>query len=314
MDLFKSLTGRVIAVLCKAVLSNVLPASEASAPLTTSNSQPEQATPPTAYPAPTPQNSNNLPLQHSALTMFQGNSGFTIIGGQFNNVYGDLLFTTEPVTPALTIRDAAGREFPIPAGGQVDLKSVGKYLEWFFYSRREPISDVLLKFVEESQYSLAIDEGRQVIRLGSGEEQWARVMPGTKIVMSVILWQKKKRFSSGYECPICKTWNSGQEPGLNIAGDCCNPKCDGRFQAFEEDQDYDQASSNEKQNKDRNIKILQNLHIMQALTIFSTTTRQLSVYINGRYITVYWSGLDYECQDDSPPEDFISQGHQLYQL
>uniref|UniRef100_A0A0W0G2A3 Uncharacterized protein n=1 Tax=Moniliophthora roreri TaxID=221103 RepID=A0A0W0G2A3_MONRR len=242
MDLSKSLTGGVNAVPCKELPSNVLPASEVSAPLTTVNSQPES----------------------DQVQVFTG-----------------------PVTPAITIRDAAGRDVPMPAGGQVDLKCVQKYLEYFFYNQGEPISDVLLKFIEEGQYSLAIDEGRQVIKLENGEKQWARVMPGTKIVMSVILWQIKKRISSGYECPICKTWNSGQKPGLNMAEDCCNPECNGRFQAFEEDQDYNQAGSNEKQNKDRNIKILQNLHIMQ-----------LSVYINGRYITVYWSGLDYECQDE----------------
>ncbi|KAI3605851.1 hypothetical protein WG66_012461 [Moniliophthora roreri] len=113
MDLFRGLKGRVIAVLCKAVLSNVLPASEVSAPLTTLNSQPEQATPPTAYPASAPQNSNNLPLQHPALTMFQGNSGFTIMGGQFNNVYSNLSVTTGTfVTPVLNIRDAAGSRVP----------------------------------------------------------------------------------------------------------------------------------------------------------------------------------------------------------
>ncbi|ESK85865.1 hypothetical protein Moror_2357 [Moniliophthora roreri MCA 2997] len=201
---------------------DVLYAREASAPLTTVSSQPEQATPPTAYPAPTsqdPNNADNPPHQHNAPVMFGNSSDFTITGGLFCNVSGNLSITTGPVTPAFTIRDAAGRELLMPFGGQVDLKSVGKYLEWYFYSQREPISDVLLKFVEEGQYSLVIDEGRQVIKLGSGEEQWARVKPGTKVVMSVILWQKKKRISSGYECPICKTWNSGQEPGVNKAGD-----------------------------------------------------------------------------------------------
>ncbi|ESK85854.1 hypothetical protein Moror_2346, partial [Moniliophthora roreri MCA 2997] len=267
MDLFKSLTGRVIAVLCRGLPSNVLPTSEVCAPLTTVNSQPEQATPPTACPAPTsrdPNDPNNLPHQCHAVTMFQNSSRLTIMGGQFNNVYGNLSVTPGPlVAPALTIIDAAGRSFPFPAEIPVGPASVTGYLELLFHCRKEVISNMLYDFVREGQYSLVIDEGRQVIILGSEEEQWARVMPGTKIVMSVILWQKKKRISSGYECPICKTWNSSQGPGLNMAGDCCNPECLGRFQAFEEGQDYSGASSNEKQNEDRSINMLQNLHIMQ---------------------------------------------------
>uniref|UniRef100_A0A0W0FKB9 Uncharacterized protein n=1 Tax=Moniliophthora roreri TaxID=221103 RepID=A0A0W0FKB9_MONRR len=224
MDWFKSLTGRVIAVLCKAPPPNALPALEVSAPLTTLNSQPEQATPPTACPAPTsedPNNPNNLSHQCHAVTMFQGSSGFTIMGGQFNNVWGNQVqvITRPVVAPGLTIIDGAGRSHVFPDGVLARPESVGEYLEWFFHYRRDPISDVLLKFVREGQYSLSIDEGRQVIILGSEEEQWARVVPGTKIVMSVILWQKKKRISSGYECPVCKTWNSSQWAELNMAGD-----------------------------------------------------------------------------------------------
>ncbi|ESK84772.1 hypothetical protein Moror_563 [Moniliophthora roreri MCA 2997] len=170
-DHFKSLKGRVIAVLRKVPLPDVFSASPMSTPLNTLSSWPE----------------------HHALAMFQGNSGFTIMGGQFNNVWGNLqVITGPPVAPALTIIDAAGRSFLFPAEIPVGLESVRGYLELLLHHRKEAVSDILLEFVREGQYSLSIDEGRQVTMLGSGEEQWARVVPGTKIVMSVILQQKKR--------------------------------------------------------------------------------------------------------------------------
>ncbi|KAI3603634.1 hypothetical protein WG66_006047 [Moniliophthora roreri] len=199
--------------------------------------------------------------------MFQGNSGFNIMGGQFYNVWGNVQAIAVPAELPVGSEVCRLTLHNIYSNETYNLvQSVRRYLEVLFDCREEVISNMLIEFIREGQYSLSIDEGRQVIILGSEEEQWARVVPGTRIVMSVILWQKKKRFSSGYECPICKTWNSSQEPELNMAGDCCNPKCPGRFQAFEEDQDYSGASSNETQNKDRNINMLQNLHIMQSTT------------------------------------------------
>uniref|UniRef100_A0A0W0FC01 Ubiquitin-like domain-containing protein n=1 Tax=Moniliophthora roreri TaxID=221103 RepID=A0A0W0FC01_MONRR len=197
-DHFKSLKGRVIAVLRKVPLPDVFSASPMSTPLNTLSSWPE----------------------HHALAMFQGNSGFTIMGGQFNNVWGNLqVITGPPVAPALTIIDAAGRSFLFPAEIPVGLESVRGYLELLLHHRKEAVSDILLEFVREGQYSLSIDEGRQVTMLGSGEEQWARVVPGTKIVMSVILQQKKRGDFVGYECPICQTWNGSQGLELSMAGD-----------------------------------------------------------------------------------------------
>ncbi|ESK82455.1 hypothetical protein Moror_8561 [Moniliophthora roreri MCA 2997] len=100
-------------------------------------------------------------------TMFALASGFTITGGTFNNIvsYG---FNT------ITIIDPAGRSFSFPPGVQPQQESIGDYLKWLFQhpeARDKKISDMLSEFVGQGQYSLSIDEGRQVIMLGSEEEQ-----------------------------------------------------------------------------------------------------------------------------------------------
>ncbi|KAI3609874.1 hypothetical protein WG66_007521 [Moniliophthora roreri] len=191
--------------------------------------------------------------QFNGPTMFANASRFIIEGGIFNNIDAGGFST-------VTIIDAAGRNIPFPAGIPACQESIESYLKWQFHHQQDKISEMLLEFITQGQYSLSIDEGRQVVILGRGEENWSRVVSGTTIVMSAILWQEKQSdYSAGYKCPICKTWNSNMEEGLNVAKDCCNPKCPGRFQAIEE------GDSGDQQNKDMNMDILRNIHIMQGV-------------------------------------------------
>uniref|UniRef100_A0A0W0FYF9 Ubiquitin-like domain-containing protein n=1 Tax=Moniliophthora roreri TaxID=221103 RepID=A0A0W0FYF9_MONRR len=184
------------------------------------------------------------------------------------------MMSKSPIAATVTIIDAAGRSFPFPAGLLLQQESMHRHLENLFLSPEEGderISGMLLDFVKQGQYSLSIaNNNRQVVMLGSGEEQWLQLEPGTKIVMSAILRQEKEKdFFLGYRCPVCNTWNGIQDYRVNAARDCSNQECSGRFQAFEEG-GLSMVRENKRQNKNRNTSALRNIHIIQTVMSVST--------------------------------------------
>ncbi|KAI3605292.1 hypothetical protein WG66_013164 [Moniliophthora roreri] len=166
----------------------------------------------------------------------------------------------------VTVRDAAGRRFPISTNILLQPESVGDYLKFLFQYPKEDdkeISRKLLGLMEWGQYSLFIVKNGQVIRLGNSKKEWQKIEPGSEIVMSAIVWQKKEDDNSvGYRCPVCKEWNGSLEHKRNKAEDCSNSECHGRFQAIEgEESTVAKASRWEMRNV--NVNIMKNIHIIQ---------------------------------------------------
>ncbi|KAI3605243.1 hypothetical protein WG66_013148 [Moniliophthora roreri] len=161
----------------------------------------------------------------------------------------------------VTIRDAAGRRFPISTDILLQPESVGDYLKVLFQYPKEDgkqISRKLLALMELGQYSLSNVKDGQVIRLGNGKKKWPRVEPGSEIVMSAIVWQKKEDNNSvGYRCPVCKEWNGSLEQKRNIAEDW--------FQAIEEEEKSIVAKGSRGLKRNVNVNIMQNIHIIQTL-------------------------------------------------
>ncbi|ESK81788.1 hypothetical protein Moror_5362 [Moniliophthora roreri MCA 2997] len=175
------------------------------------------------------------------------------------------MISKSPMGATATLIDAASQSFEFPAGISLQQESMEYYLKGLFLfpkERDKRISSMLLKLIEEGQYSLSITKNEQVAMLGSGEEQWATLESGTEIVMNAILRQNKEDDDSfGYRCPVCNTWNGIQDKRVNAARDCSNQECPGRFQAFEEG-GFSWAREDNGQNKKINTNVLRNIHII----------------------------------------------------
>jgi hypothetical protein len=67
-------------------------------------------------------------------------------------------------------------------------------------------------------YDLCIDDGRMVKRLTDQQEEWARVQPGTKIVMRIVVQQETYGFDKKHQCPRpgCRAWTTGTANSSSI--------------------------------------------------------------------------------------------------
>uniref|UniRef100_A0A0W0GET0 Uncharacterized protein n=1 Tax=Moniliophthora roreri TaxID=221103 RepID=A0A0W0GET0_MONRR len=210
-----------------------------------------------------------------------------------------------PIAVTATIIDAANRRFSFPAGMLLHRESLHCHLENLFgFPEEQPniISATLLEFVKQGQYSLSVvDKNGQVVMLGSGEKQWARLEPGTEITMNAILSQEKEDdVSFGYRCPVCDTWNGIQDSGVNATRDCSNPDCLGRFQAFEEG-DSSGVGKSDRQSKIMDTTILKNFHIIQATdwsTPGSDSQKVACFYRVPQQIHADCHGLDSDSQNE----------------
>jgi len=72
-----------------------------------------------------------------------------------------------------------------------------------------PQDRILRKYMDIGAYVLAIDDGRQVLRV-TDQEGWSNIVErDTTIVMSIIMTQQAHR--KKYQCPFCDVWNRIKE-------------------------------------------------------------------------------------------------------
>jgi len=69
------------------------------------------------------------------------------------------------------------------------------------------------RLMEEGNYDLCIDRGDDVVAIKE-QRNWSEVVPGTTIVMRVIL--TSRRVEMAYPCPRCGQLNSAARHGPSV--------------------------------------------------------------------------------------------------
>ena len=59
------------------------------------------------------------------------------------------------------------------------------------------------RYMKQGRFDLCIDQGNQVVPI-SGQPDWSKVEPGTKVVMRAILAREQFTDTQRYKCPRCK--------------------------------------------------------------------------------------------------------------
>ncbi|KAG1871749.1 hypothetical protein DFJ58DRAFT_910784 [Suillus subalutaceus] len=117
-----------------------------------------------------------------------------------------LMNRTVALVGCVTLVDATGHEHAIPVKFCTSFQQLNKMLQVLFEC--DSIEARLQRrYVEEGQYDLCIDDGKQVTRLTS--HGWSCIATGTKIVMRVIFEEEATEFDYefDYKCHFCGTVN-----------------------------------------------------------------------------------------------------------
>ncbi|KAG1845174.1 hypothetical protein F4604DRAFT_1908095 [Suillus subluteus] len=142
---------------------------------------------------------------------------------------------TVALVGCVTLVDATGHEHAIPVNFCTSFQQLNKMLQVLFECDSIE-AHLQRRYVEEGQYDLCIDDGKQVTRLTS--HGWSSIATGTKIVMRVIFEEETTEFDYefDYKCHFCGTVNHiavgsimnslEQQAGCSI--DCRG--CERRFQ------------------------------------------------------------------------------------
>ncbi|KAG2049260.1 hypothetical protein BDR06DRAFT_961804 [Suillus hirtellus] len=114
-----------------------------------------------------------------------------------------LMNRTVALVGCVTLVDATGHDHAIPVNFCTSFQQLKKMLQVLFECDSIE-ARIQKRYVEEGQYDLCIDDGRQVTRLTSRSS----IAAGTKIVMRVIFEQETTSFSEfDYKCHFCGAVN-----------------------------------------------------------------------------------------------------------
>ncbi|KAJ3506367.1 hypothetical protein NLJ89_g6905 [Agrocybe chaxingu] len=100
--------------------------------------------------------------------------------------------------------DATRKEHLIPMDHAASYEMFMKYVAQFFAGDKLEVT-IQQQYMECGMYDLCVDKGTEVVPI-NGQQDWSKIPPGTKVVMSVILWNKPDDSStlSTIDCPGCE--------------------------------------------------------------------------------------------------------------
>lgn len=172
--------------------------------------------------------------------------------------------------------DATGHDHAIPVNFCTTFQQLNKMLHVLFQCDSVE-AHIQRRYVDDGQYDLCIDDGKQVTRLTSHE--WSNIAVGTKIVMRVI-FEQETTTSSGFDygCHFCGAVNHiavesimySLERRAGCSIDC--RKCKRRFQISREPPSAKQSaqSSNSKStganDEDLEMQLIRNFLVKQIVS------------------------------------------------
>ncbi|KIM42531.1 hypothetical protein M413DRAFT_444254 [Hebeloma cylindrosporum] len=243
---------------------------------------------------------------HQSVSQFSGARNFTVNGGRFYAVGGNLVTVRKVVgtesheikdmlretqaetirrleemidvrlqlpphisTPLLYVMDATGRQHKLTMDVAQSFEQFTMVLRALFL-RKLPQDQVLQKYMDISALVLTVDDGREPLQL-TDEEGWMNnVQSGMTIVMSVIMLQhtfsRDETIETKYQCPFCDCWN---RMNGRLLIDCRS--CKRRFQVKSRDQYNGGEKTVTIAAHERNL--IQNIYLRQISWMPSTMPR-----------------------------------------
>ncbi|KAG2111980.1 uncharacterized protein F5147DRAFT_835575 [Suillus discolor] len=180
-----------------------------------------------------------------------------------------LMNRTVALAGCVILVDATGHDHAIPVNFCTSFQQLNKMLQVLFECDSVE-ARIQKRYVEEGQYDLCIDDGRQVTRLTSQSS----IPAGTKIVMRVIFEQEMTSFSEfDYKCHFCGAVNHfpvesvmhslERQAGCSI--DC--RVCKRRFQISRDPhvkQSIQSCNSNSTEASDEELRLIHNFLVQQS--------------------------------------------------
>ncbi|KAF9525421.1 hypothetical protein CPB83DRAFT_909178 [Crepidotus variabilis] len=180
-----------------------------------------------------PEQKNN---SNSDVSLFYGASNINFAGPAFFNVYvygrsddaTSAPLPLSPMVPSIIFIDAIGRQHGIPMSMAISYESFMKSIS-LLLSGEKMEARMQRGYLQREMVDLCVDQD-STVTLIMGEAEWSVIQPGpgTRLVMRVVLEEKRPRTFSrtDYVCPRpgCGLKNRFTSPSINCQG------CEGRFQ------------------------------------------------------------------------------------